>query len=387
MKAFAPGRGQVPLFFRRAMDKSVAGASTLLESRNKQSRKKAVFTAVLFVLMLFAGVACLTAGSSGLKFSEVIGALFNRGEASAVLIVRSVRLPRVIAAAAAGAGLALSGCIMQNVLGNPIASPSTLGVSSAAVFGANAAIVLLGAGVYKVSQGVSFTIENPYTVTVCAFACALSAVGFILLLSLRRGFSPDTVVLSGVAAGAFFTAGTTLIQYFSAESGVSAAVFWSFGDLGRASSREACAVLFVSAAAFVWFFVKRRDFNALAAGEETAKSLGVATVRLSVISLAVASLVCAVCVSFLGIIGFVGLVAPQAVKRFIGSDYRFLIPASALAGAVLLLTADTLCRSVLVGTALPVGAVTSLFGAPVFLVLLLKKPGKTAPFTKGVREK
>lgn len=345
-----------------------------LEGYRLHTARKALTLAVLTVLTLLLAVLCVNAGSSGMTPSETVRALLGLGDETGVLIVRGIRLPRVTAALLSGAGLALAGCVMQNVLRNPMASPSTLGVSGAAVFGANFAIIVLGAGSFHSTHGETLTVDKPYLVTVCAFVCALGAALLILALSARRGFSPETVVLAGVALGALFSAGTTVLQYFAMDTQVAAAVFWSFGDLGRASFAEDAVMAAAVAAAFLWFYLRRWDFNAMAAGGDTARSLGVPVARTRFVSLLLASMLCAVCVSFLGIIGFVGLAAPQAVKRFVGADYRYLLPASALAGADLLLFSDTLARSV-PGVSLPVGAVTSLLGGPVFLWLLLRRKG------------
>lgn len=337
-----------------------------------QRKKKRRFLILLSAAAAALFVLSLCAGSSGMGVFKSLAALFGRGEAADILIVRSVRLPRAAAALTAGGGLAAAGCVMQCVLKNPMASPATLGVSSAAVFGANIAITLLGAGALTRSQGDGLIINNPYLVTLCAFLAALICVLLILALSKSRNFSPYTVVLSGVAVGALFSAGTTIVQYFAADTRVAAAVYWSFGDLSRAGRGENLIMLGFISAAFIFFYSQRLSYNALENGADIAKSLGVNTARLSLVSLLLSSLICAVTVSFLGVIGFVGLIAPHAVRRFTGADYRFLLPACAVAGAALLLISDTAARSI-PGITLPTGAVTSLLGGPVFLWLILRK--------------
>lgn len=335
--------------------------------------KKSLIIALLALATLVLSVVSVSVGASGIGFFEVIKSLFGVGENA--VIVRNIRLPRTLAALIAGAGLALAGCVMQNVLKNPMASPSTLGVSNAAVFGANFAIVALGAGAFHSTHGDTVSISNPYIVTICAFVCALGSTLVILALSGKHKFSSETVVLAGVAIGSLFSAGTTILQYFALDTQVAAAVFWTFGDLGRASMREngiMASVVLVSAA---YFFLMRHDYNAIAHGEEVAQSLGVRTQSLRFFSLLFSSVICAVCVSFLGIIGFVGLVAPQLVKRLIGGDNRFLLPASAFAGCILLLLSDTFARTAFKGVSLPVGAVTSLLGAPMFLFILIGRKG------------
>jgi iron complex transport system permease protein len=327
----------------------------------------------LLLLDVVLTVVCLHAGYAGMTPWEVLKAFLGVGDKTNRVILWNIRMPRVLAAAVAGAGLAMAGCVMQTVLKNPMASPSTLGVSQAAVFGANFAIIVLGAGAFHSTHGEAVSISNPYLVTGCAFLCALGSTLLILLLSGRQGFSPETVVLAGVAVGSIFSAGTTLIQSFALDTQVAAAVFWTFGDLGRATYQKDLIISIVVGLSFVFFMVNRWNYQALDSGEVCARSLGVRTGPVRFATLLLSSLICAVCVSFLGIIGFVGLVAPQAVKRFLGSDHRFLLPGSALCGAALLLFADTLSRSLMAGVSLPVGAITSLFGGPMFLWMLLRK--------------
>jgi FecCD transport family. len=261
---------------------------------------------------------------------------------------------------------------MQNNLRNPLASPSTLGISNAAAFGANIAIIVFGAGSIQSSNTDAVIINNPYAVTASAFMWAMVGTLVIILLARLRGFSPEAMVLAGVAIGSLFSAGTILIQYFAQDVQVAAMVFWTFGDLGRASWKEVGIMAFLVIISIVYFMFKRWDYNVLDTGEETAKGLGVNVDRVRLEGMFVASLITAVTVSFLGIIGFIGLVGPQIIRRIIGADHRFLIPGSALMGALLLLCSDTLARTIIAPVVLPVGAITSFLGAPLFLYLLAR---------------
>ena len=331
-------------------------------------RKKRFLLLGLAILTVFLMLASANAGSSDLSLGEVCRALLGLGDEHSFVVIWRLRMPRVIGAVVAGAGLAMAGCVMQTCLKNPLASPSTLGVSAAATFGANFAILALGAGAAAGAAAVS----HPYVVTGCAFACSLGAVALILTLSKLRGFSPESVVLAGTALGSLFTAGTTILQYFGDETGIAAALFWTFGDLGRVSWGENGVMAVVVGAALVYFLLMRWNYNAMANGEELARSLGVKTSRVRFWGLLLSSLLTAVSVAFLGMIGFIGLIAPQIMKRVGGSDHRFLLPGSALLGAAVLLLADTAARSVISPVVLPVGAVTSLLGAPLFFYLLLR---------------
>lgn len=343
------------------------------EQYNVAKAKKIAIILILLVLVFLFFVVSVFVGSGTLSFKEVFLAIFNKGSETARLIVRRIRFPRVIAALIAGGGLAVSGLVMQTVLKNPLASPTTLGVSNAAVFGANFAIIVVGAGAFHSTHGSWLSISNPYLVSTFSFLSAIIAAGSILLLARLKNLNASAIVLAGVAVSAIFQAGTTLIQYFASDTQVASAVYWTFGDLGRASYKTDLIMFIVVAVSTLFFFSKRWDFSAMSGGLAYAKTLGVNTRFMTIMSLLLASLITSVTVSFLGIIGFVGLTAPQFMKRIVGDDYRYLLPSSFLAGALLLLISDILGRLPIFGTSVPVGVVTSLIGGPVFLAILLRR--------------
>lgn len=343
------------------------------EQYNVAKAKKIAIILILLALVFLFFVVSVFVGSGTLSFKEVFLAIFNKGSETARLIVRRIRFPRVIAALIAGGGLAVSGLVMQTVLKNPLASPTTLGVSNAAVFGANFAIIVVGAGAFHSTHGSWLSISNPYLVSTFSFLSAIIAAGSILLLARLKNLNASAIVLAGVAVSAIFQAGTTLIQYFASDTQVASAVYWTFGDLGRASYKTDLIMFIVVAVSTLFFFLKRWDFSAMSGGIAHAKTLGVNTRFMTIMSLLLASLITSVTVSFLGIIGFIGLTAPQFMKRIVGDDYRFLLPSSFLAGALLLLISDILGRLPIFGTSVPVGVVTSLIGGPVFLAILLRR--------------
>lgn len=343
------------------------------EQYNVAKAKKIAIILILLALVFLFFVVSVFVGSGTLSFKEVFLAIFNKGSETARLIVRRIRFPRVIAALIAGGGLAVSGLVMQTVLKNPLASPTTLGVSNAAVFGANFAIIVVGAGAFHSTHGSWLSISNPYLVSTFSFLSAIIAAGSILLLARLKNLNASAIVLAGVAVSAIFQAGTTLIQYFASDTQVASAVYWTFGDLGRASYKTDLIMFIVVAVSTLFFFLKRWDFSAMSGGRAYAKTLGVNTRFMTIMSLLLASLITSVTVSFLGIIGFVGLTAPQFMKRIVGDDYRYLLPSSFLAGALLLLISDILGRLPIFGTSVPVGVVTSLIGGPVFLAILLRR--------------
>lgn len=334
---------------------------------------KKIMLSVLLLLLVFAlSILAINAGSTDLTPYEILKSILGQGTDTSNVVIWRIRLPRILAAIIAGAGLSVAGCVMQNNLRNPLASPSTLGISNAAAFGANIAIVMFGAGSIRSTTADAVIINNPYIVTTSAFICAMAAAFVVLLLAKLRGFLPESIVLAGVALGSLFSAGTTLVQYFAQDVQVAAAVFWTFGDLGRASWNEVFIMSVIISLSLIYFMFKRWDYNALDSGEESAKSLGVEVERVRLGGMLVSSIITAVSVSFLGIIGFIGLISPQIVRRIIGGDHRFLIPISALMGSLLLLISDTLARTVIAPIILPVGAITSFLGAPLFLYLLLR---------------
>ena len=349
---------------------------TLKKLQKIHRRNKAVI--ILMVLAVFvAAVVCLFIGTSGMTLAEGANALFGRGTPAHVRIIQNIRLPRVLAAIIAGAGLSIAGLIMQTTLNNSMASPSTLGVSNAAVFGANLSIIAFAGGFLSTGNNLrNFDVgANPYATSVLAFLFATASILLILGLCTVRSFSPNVVVLSGMAIGSVWTAATTILQFYATDVGLSAAVVWSFGDLGRATYRTDTIMAVVVLIGFVYFMFMSWRYNALLSGEATAKTMGINVEMLRFVSLLLSSVITAACVSFLGVIGFVGIICPHVTKKLLGQDHRVTIPVSCLSGSLLLLLADTLSRSLGSGSALPVGAITSLLGAPFFIAIIFGRKG------------
>lgn len=328
---------------------------------------------ILISLVIFLLASCLVslmAGSADISAIDVLKTVSGHGSRQMNSILWNVRLPRMAAAIAVGTALSMCGCIMQNVLRNPLASASTLGVSQGASFGAAVAIVFLGAG----SQvNTALSISNPYAVSICAFAGGMITTIAILMLSRMRESTPSVMVLAGVALSSVFSGGTTLIQYFSDDVMVASIVYWTFGNLGRAGWSEICLIAILSAAAFLFFVCNSWNYNAIESGHDSARSLGVNTSVLIPASLAVCALIASVSVAFTGCISFIGLIASHIARRFVGNDYRFLVPCSALTGAILLIITDIVCRMAVSPVVLPIGAITSFMGAPLFLYLIIRQ--------------
>ena len=327
--------------------------------------------AVTALALGFAILFSLGLGAAGVPPSKVLESLIGLSSDQRVnAIVRGIRLPQALAAAVAGAGLAVAGVVMQAILRNPLGSPFTLGISHAAAFGA-ALAVMLGSGL-TTSGRTAVTIIHPYSTAVSAFLSSLAASAIIVAISRLRGVKPETMVLTGVALGALCTAATMFLQYFASDVQLAAMVFWTFGDTARASWRELYLMSAVTLGCFLYFWLNSWKYNAIDAGEETACSLGVRVEQVRMSGMFLASLVTAILIAFLGIIGFIGLIVPHMFRRIIGADHRFLLPASLVGGALLLLLADTAARLLLMPHLLPVSVLTAFLGAPVFLWLIIR---------------
>ncbi len=337
--------------------------SNHIDSLYRKNQIKSIgFLIVLSILLVVTILLSLRAGSYETPIGELVKGIFGKSADKKInLIVQNNRLPRILTAILAGGGLGLAGCILQAVLRNPLASSSTLGVSQGATFGAAFAIVVLGLGA-----------TDRFGIPLCAFIGSIAVALVILGLSKFRQVSPEGIVLAGVAISSMFTGATTLIQYFADEVQLSTLVFWTFGDLGNADWQDLGAIGIVVAVLCVYCVMHRWDYNALLSGEETAISLGINVKRLTLVGMVLCCLTSSVVVSNVGLISFIGLVAPHIVRMVVGNNHVYLIPGSILGGATLLLLGDLFARTVISPVILPIGAITSFLGGPLFLYLLFK---------------
>lgn len=345
-----------------------------LDKYKRFSRRKQLALIIAVIVTVVIALYAAGIGSISYSFGEIIRTIFGMGDDRAKTVIMGIRLPRVAAAIIVGAVLASSGAVMQCVLKNPLASASTLGVSQGAAFGAAMGIVVFSGGlVNSQSASAAVTIQNPYIVALSAFVFgSLSTLVIIAISQMKKNIGPGGLILAGVALSSLFTGGSTLLQYFTDDTKLGAIVFWTFGNLGGTSWRELLILFVVLAASMVYFVANRWNYNAMVCGADTAQSLGVNTRTVMLVSMAICALAASVAVSFVGIISFVGLIAPHIMRRFVGNDYRYLIPCSAVAGSLLLILADTVARTVAAPVILPIGAITSFLGAPMFLFLLFK---------------
>ncbi|MDO9540222.1 MAG: iron ABC transporter permease [Methanocalculus sp.] len=318
---------------------------------------------LLALLILLTGVAA-TLGSYPISVIEVFETILGgRGADSDIsTIVWDYRLPRILMGILAGAALGLAGAMMQGILKNPLASPFTLGIASAASFGASLAIVL-GAGV---AAGGSLIIGN-------AFLFTLIAAAAVYGLARIRGITPETMIMAGIAIMYLFSALTSFLQYLGDTEDVHAVVFWMFGSLGRSTWETVSVVAILVGALFPLFLLSARSLNTLAAGDEAAKSLGVPVEQIRICGMAGASLLTAGVICFTGTIGFIGLVAPHITRMILGGDHRFLLPGTAVVGALVLLGADSIGRTIMAPQILPVGIMTAFLGVPFFIFLFLSR--------------
>jgi iron complex transport system permease protein len=276
------------------------------------------------------------------------------------VVVMDVRLPRILTAAIVGAGLAISGVVFQGILLNPLADPYTLGVSAGAAFGASLAILF------------NIGLIGTYSVPLFAFIGAAVTLLFVIYLSSTSGgLSSNNLILSGIIVAAILSAGISFLKYVADEQ-VAVIIFWLMGSFGSKTWTDVGLTFLFILAGFSGFMFFARDMNLMSLGNRTALSLGVDTRRVTVLLLVTASLVAAICVSVSGIIGFVGLLVPHMMRLLTGPDNRRLVPMSLLAGAILLLTADTITRSVL-PSEIPIGVLTALIGGPFFCYIFRKQ--------------
>ena len=345
----------------------ITSPSDITSARKKQERRYVLCIVGMVLVCVVVAIIELSSGASKLNPIESVMALFGNGTAQDVNTVQSIRLPRTVCAIVSGAGLALAGAALQSVLENPLASASTVGISQGAAFGATVAILMIIPGVLGSSSGVGMSV-----IALCAFIGAMTSSLVVLAFS-RLGFAtPESIILVGVALSALWAGASTIMQYFSNDIELTKVIFWQFGDLGRATWPQIGFMTFVGVLCSIYFFLNRWNYNALQNGGQVAGGLGVDVERTRMAGVFVASLMAAAMVSFVGLINFIGLIAPHIARRFIGNDYRFLLPASLVLGATIMLASDLVARMIISPVILPIGAITSFLGAPLFLFLLYK---------------
>lgn len=347
---------------------NVTSPNAILRLYRQVVRQRLLLALVITLAILASLVLDSTLGASGLPFSELWKTLLHPVSANAAVrvIVWDIRLPYALMALLIGMALGLAGAEMQTILNNPLASPFTLGVSSAAAFGAALAIVL-GIGIPGIPAA--------WFIPANAFAFALLSA--LLLDGITRWTRVATpgVVLFGIALVFTFNALVAMLQFVADEDTLQGLVFWTMGSLTRASWEKLGVLAVVFVVVSCWSMRSAWQLTALRLGEERAMSFGIDVRRLRLAALLRISLLSALSVAFVGPIGFIGLVAPHIARMLFGEDHRFYLPGSVLTGGLVLSLASVASKNIVPGVIIPVGIVTSLVGVPFFLSIILRHRG------------
>jgi len=339
------------------------------EIYTRLTKKKVFFILGLFVALVVVSITATTMGAASLGGRESLQAIVAKilpglqTTNFADTIVWQLRLPRILMAVLTGLSLGVAGTAMQGVLRNPLVSPYTLGLSAGAACGAGIAIAL---GISVLGAGRYFIVGN-------AFIFSLLTMFLVFAISRIRGTAIETLILAGVALSYLFSATISILKYVSDAEVLREIVFWLMGGLYTARWETVILLLPVITIITVLTMRYSWDLNVMSSGEEVAASLGVRVGRVRIIVLTLSALLTACVIAFTGIIGFIGLVSPHTCRAILGNDHRFLIPASGLMGALILLISDTACRTLIQPTEIPVGIMTSFIGVPFFLYLLIRK--------------
>ena len=365
-------RGEPDTRLSRARRAGKKGSSELAHERFKFIRVFFVL-GIVGLLILLTGII-ITLGPLDISVADSYAALLGRfwPESFAVdpltsRVVWNIRFPRILGGILAGFGLGICGCVMQAVLKNPLASPFTLGITAGAQFGISIAAVI----------GISI-LGGPFFIIGNAFVFALICSLFIIGLAAIKGATSENLVLAGIAVNYFFTAISQLLKYFASDEQLRLMTNWGMGDLAAFSWTNSQILLAVFVICIPLLMSKCWDLNIMTAGDETAKSIGVNAERTRIFIMVVSSLLVATVVCFMGTIAFVGLVAPHMARMVIGGDHRFLIPASGVLGALVLMSADAVGMNLIAPTIIPTGIMTSIVGVPFFMYLMMK--GKRKEF-------
>jgi len=340
-------------------------------SRHRTSVGFATTLAAAALLLLVSISAAISIGAVPVSTGTVWGVLVNAISPGLVeptwsqgreAIVWDIRFPRALLAAMVGAGLAVVGASLQAVTRNPLADPHLLGISSGGAFGA--ILALLHTGLFL----------GLLTVPLMAFAGALAATGLVLAVTqFAAATSASRLVLAGVAVSFIVMAAANMLIFLGDPRATHTVVFWMLGGLGLAQWSQLIYPFVILVVCCAWLWTRAADLNAITIGDETASTLGIPVARFRLATFIVGALITGVMVAFSGIIGFVGLMVPHIVRMAVGGDYRRVLPASALFGAVFLLWADIAARTVMAPEDMPIGVITGLVGGLFFIWLLARR--------------
>lgn len=346
-------------------------SSLLLELNihNTRNRNKKVALAIFLVLSIVCVIADIFIGSQGLTFTQVIHALIHpqTSDIASKIIVWNIRMPMALMAPLIGAALALAGAQMQTTLNNPLADPYTFGVSAAAGFGASLVITNVIAIPFVPAQ---------YQIALMAFIMCLLTTFLIAAISSLKRISIEGVMLFGIAVMFAYDSLLTMMQYVASETQLQTLVFWQMGSLDRGSWEKITVLAIVLPIVLLIMMKDAWQLSTLKIGHERAQAMGINVKRLRIKTLLLVSVITSLAVSFVGAVGFVGLVAPHIARMVLGEDQRYFLPASCLVGAVLLELASIASKSIMPGIILPLTVVMSIIGIPFFIYLIIKKGGR-----------
>ncbi|MEC6830975.1 FecCD family ABC transporter permease [Photobacterium toruni] len=340
-----------------------------LNTHNIRNRNKKVALAAFLVLSIICVIADIFIGSQGLTFTQVIHALIHpqTSNIASKIIVWDIRMPMALMAPLIGGALALAGAQMQTTLNNPLADPYTFGVSAAAGFGASLVIT---------NVVVIPFIPAQYQIALMAFLMCLLTTFLIAAISSVKRISIEGVMLFGIAVMFAYDSLLTMMQYVASETQLQTLVFWQMGSLDRGSWAKITVLAIVLPIVLLIMMKDAWQLSTLKIGHERAQAMGVNVKRLRIKTLLLVSVITSLAVSFVGAVGFVGLVAPHIARMVLGEDQRYFLPASFLVGAVLLELASIASKSIMPGIILPLTVVMSIIGIPFFIYLIIKKGGR-----------
>lgn len=334
----------------------------IVANQRKLERKRWFVILSFLVIGVVSLILDVMTGPAMLSVSEVVNALFSIGEVDKMTnnIVHNLRLPMALMALVVGATLAVGGAEIQTLLNNPMASPYTLGLAAAAGFGAS---IVIAFG--------SFGLPVQVAVPIGAFVMTMLASGILFLFASKRRFSSEMLVLVGIALLFIFQSLLSLVQFISAPEVSQQILFWLFGSLNKATWQSLIIIIVVTTICVALLSKELWKLTALRLGEDRAASLGINLQILRIKVLILVAMMTATAISFVGVIGFIGLVAPHVARMLLGEDQRFFLPGAMLVGAAFLSLSSVLSKVIIPGALFPVGIVTSFIGVPFFFWIIL----------------
>lgn len=330
---------------------------------NRLSRKNIWYLVLSFLTLILLCVIDLCVGNSDINITNMIIQAFTDTDSTSGIIIWNLRLPHVLCALFTGAVLGISGCLLQSSLGNPLASPSTIGISQGAACGACFSIILIGGSFFG----------GKLIIVLFSFLFSLIPIGLIYLLTKIKHLNKTGIILTGVAFSIFFSGLIALIEYFADSSKVAEVVFWTFGSVQDKTYNDILIIAIVLIAILTYSIFNYMNLNAFECGDNTAHNIGINTNKARLRHLIIAALSAGCVTAFCGTINFIGLIAPHIMRKIISANYKYLIVASAVCGSCLLVLSDILSASLDPGIILPIGAITSMIGAPIFIWILIKE--------------